>query len=66
MIMNHHFLTDSHQVKDKRDAHIVTAPDLNLSPFAHEISSVEAPKEGKFKEAYSMDISFLQLPSHMY
>ena len=57
--------TDCHQVKAIGVAHIVTAPDLNLSPFAHEISSVEAPKEGKFEEAYSMDISFLQLPSHM-
>ena len=31
-----------------------------------EISSVEAPKEGKFEEAYSMDISFLQLPFHIF
>ena len=58
--------TDCHQLKAIGDAHIVTAPDLNLSPFTHEISSVEAPKEGKFKEAYSMDISFLQLPSHIH
>merc|ERR1711949_6808 len=57
--------TDCHQLKVIGDAHIVTAPDLNLSPFTHEISSVEAPKEGKFKEAYSMDISLLQLPSHI-
>ena len=58
--------TDCHQLKAIGDAHIVTAPDLNLSPFAHEISSVEAPKEGKFEEAYSMDIFFLQLPSHIH
>ena len=60
--------TDCHQLKAIGDAHIVTAPDLNLSPFTHEISSLEAPKEGKFKEAYSMDmdISFLQLPSHLW
>ena len=48
---NNNFFDLSHPI-----AHIVTAPDLNLSPFAHEISSVEAPKEGKFEEAYSMDI----------
>ena len=44
----------------------MTAPDLNLSPFAHEISSVEATKGGKFTEVQYMDISFLQLPSHIW
>ena len=58
--------TDCHQVKAIGVAHIVTAPDLNLSPFAHETSSVEATKGGKFTEVYYMDISFLQLPSHIY
>ena len=43
----------------------MTAPDLNLSPFAHEISTVEATKGGKFTEVYYMDVSFLQLPSHI-
>ena len=43
----------------------MTAPDLNLSPFAHEISSVEATIGGKFTEVQYMDISFLQLPSHI-
>jgi len=57
--------TDCHQLKAIGDAHIVTAPDLNLSPFAHETSSVEGTKGGKFREVYCMDISFLQLPSHM-
>ena len=56
--------TDCHQVKAIGVAHIVTAPDLNLSPFAHETSSVEGTKGGKFTEVYCMDISFLQLPSH--
>ena len=54
------------QVKAIGVAHIVTAPDLNLSPFAHETSSVEGTKGGKFREVYYMDISFLQLPSHIY
>jgi len=47
----------------------VTAPDLNLSPFAHETfetSSLEGTKGGKFTEVYCMDISFLQLPSHIF
>ena len=57
--------TDCHQLKAIGVAHIVTAPDLNLSPFAHEISSVEAPKGGKFTGLLCMDISFLQLPSHI-
>ena len=52
-------------INSKGDAHIVTVPDLNLSPFAHETSSVEAAKGGKFREVYYMDISFLQLPSHI-
>ena len=43
----------------------MTATVLNFSPFAHEISSVEATKGGKFTEVYYMDISFLQLPSHI-
>ena len=29
---------------------LVTAPDLNLSPFAHETSSVEGTKGDKFRE----------------
>ena len=33
--------TDCHQVKAKRVAHIVTALYSNLSPVAHEISSVQ-------------------------
>ena len=57
--------TDCHQVKAIGVAHIVTAPDLNLSPFAHETSFVEGTKGGKFREVYCMDISFLQLPSHI-
>ena len=32
---------------------------------AHEISSVEAIKGGQFTDNLCMDISFLQLPSHM-
>ena len=32
------------------NAHIVTAPDLNLSPFAHDTSSVEGTKGGKIME----------------
>ena len=56
---------DSHQVKDKRVAHIGTATYSNLSPFAHEIRSVEASKGGKFEGDSCMDISFLQQPSHM-
>ena len=57
--------TDCHQLKAIGVAHIVTAPDLNLSLFAHETSSVEGTKGGKFMEVYCMDISFLQLPSHI-
>merc|ERR1711949_119682 len=57
--------TDCHQLKAIGVAHIVTAPDLNLSPFAHETSSVEGTNGGKFREVYYMDISFLQLPSHI-
>ena len=49
-VLLHSRLTDSHQVKDKRVAHIVTVPDLNLSPFAHETSSVEGTKGGKYTE----------------
>ena len=64
-ILLHSRLTDSHQVKDKRVAHIVTAQFLNISQFAHEISSVEAHKGGKFTDNSCMDISFLQLPSHI-
>ena len=36
--------TDCHQVKAIGVAHIVTSPDLNLSPFAHETSSVKGIK----------------------
>ena len=42
--------TDCHQVKAIGVAHIVTAQDLNLSPFAHETSSVEGTKGGKFED----------------
>ena len=42
--------TDCHQLKAKGVAHIVTAPDLNLSLFAHETTSVEGTKGGKFKD----------------
>ena len=55
-----------HQVKAERVAQIVTATYLNFSTVAHEISSVEAPKGGKFEEDSCIDISFLQLPSHIY
>ena len=58
--------TDCHQLKAIGVAHIVSAPDLNLSPFAHETSSVKGTKGGKFTEVYCMDISFLQLPSHIF
>ena len=34
---------------------------LNFSPFAHEISSVEAPKEGKF-ENHSVQMEYLGDP----
>ena len=44
----------------------MTATVLNFSPFAHEISSVEAPKGGKFEEDYCINISILQLSSHIY
>ena len=37
----------------------------NLSPVAHDISSVGAPKGGKFTEDSCMEISFLRLPSHI-
>ena len=43
----------------------MTATVFNFSPFAHEISSVEAPKGGKFTEDSCINISFLRLPSHM-
>ena len=43
----------------------MTATYLNLSPVAHEISSVEALKEGKFEEDSYINISFLQLTSHI-
>ena len=43
----------------------MTATVLNFSPFAHEISSVEAPKGGKFTEDSCIHILFLQLPSHI-
>ena len=49
-VLLHSRLTDSHQVKDKGVAYIVTAPDLNLSPFAHETSSVDGTKGGKFED----------------
>ena len=49
-VLLHSRPTDCHQLKAIGDAHIVTAPDLNLSPFAHETSSVEGTKGGKFKE----------------
>ena len=39
---------------------------LVTSTFSHEISSVEAPKEGKFEEDSFIDILFQQLPSHMH
>ena len=49
-VLLHSRPTDCHQVKAIGVARIVTAPDLNLSPFAHETSSVEGTKGGKFKE----------------
>ena len=58
--------TDCHQLKAIGGAHIVTAPVLNFSPFAHKISSVEAPKGGKFEDNLCMDTSFLQQPSQIY
>ena len=54
-----------HQVKAKSVAHIVTATYSNLSQVAHEISSGEASKGGKFEEGLYMDILFLQLLSHV-
>ena len=57
-------LTDFHQVTAKRVPNTVTYS--NLSPVAHEISSGEAPKGGKFKDNSCIDISFLQLPSHIH
>ena len=59
------FLEMYFSTPDKRVPQAVTATVLNFSPFAHEISSVEAPKGGKFTEVQYMDISFLQLPSHI-
>ena len=56
---------DCHQVKAKRFPNTVTATYINWSPVAHEISSGEAPKGGKFKDNSCIDISFLQLPSHV-
>ena len=46
------------------DCHHVTY--LNLSSVAHEISSVEAPKGGKYEDNLCMDTSFLQQPSQIY
>ena len=39
--------------------------DLNFSQVAHEISSVEAPKGGKLTDDLCINISFIQLPSHI-
>ena len=64
-VLLHTKLTDCHQVKAKRVAHIVTASNSNLSPVAHEISSAQPSKGGKFTEDACMDISFLRLPSHI-
>ena len=44
----------------------VTLTYSNLSSVAHEISFGEVLKGGKSAEGSCMDISFLQLPSHMY
>ena len=52
-------LTDFHQVTAKRVPNTVTYS--NLSPVAHEISSGEAPKGGKFE-----DNSCLIFPSYSY
>ena len=60
-------LTDCLQVKAKRVAHIVTATYSNLSQVAHEISFYwGASKGSKLEEELYMDVSFLQLPSHMF
>ena len=66
-VLLHSRLMDCHQVKAKRAGHIVTvtATYLNFIPVAHEISSVEAFKGGKFEEESCINISFLQLPSHI-
>ena len=39
---------------------------FKFQPSCNEISSVEANKGGKFTNNLCMDISFLQLPSHMF
>ena len=39
---------------------------FKFQPSCNEISSVEANKGGKFTDNLCMDISFLQLPSHIY
>ena len=59
-LLHRYFLQRS---KPKWLAHIVTATYSNLSPVAHEMSSVQLSKVSKLTEDSCMDISFL-LPSY--
>jgi len=64
-VLLHSRLTDSHQVKDGGVAWAGTAKVLDFGPFAHEMGSVEAPKGGGFRDGSCINVSFLQLPSHI-